>query len=123
MYVLGTMFIVSGSAAALFASLSYVLVMRGNAAALTYGRMGVRVTLGAALLTVMLLVYVFLTRRYDITYVYSYSSNERDLRYRVVALWASPARLLSGRSGACSSLKSLSSARAVPSPTRSAYSC
>ena len=88
MYVLGTILIVSGSVASLLASVSYVMATRDNAAALTYGRMGVRVALGAALLAVALLIYAFVARRYDITYVYSYSSNELNLRYRVAAMWA-----------------------------------
>jgi hypothetical protein len=46
MYLLGTIFIVSGVAAAFSASVSYALVTRGNGAALAYGRLGTRATSG-----------------------------------------------------------------------------
>ena len=76
MYLLGTIFIVSGIAAALLATVSYVLVIRGNTAALVYGRLGTNAALGAVLLVVALLVAVFVARRYDIKYVHDYSSTE-----------------------------------------------
>ena len=88
MYLLGTIFIVSGIAAALLATVCYVLVIRGNTAALTYGRLGTRAALGAVLLVVTLLVAVFVARRYDIKYVYDYSSSDLEFRFRVASLWA-----------------------------------
>ena len=88
MYLLGTIFIVSGIVAALLATVSYALVIRGNAAALAYGRLGTHSALGAVLLVVALLVAVFVARRYDIKYVYDYSSADLEFRFRVASLWA-----------------------------------
>ena len=88
MYLLGTILIVSGIVAALLASLSYGLVTRGNTAALAYGRFGTRAALGAVLLVVALIVYLFVMRRYDIKYVYDYSSADLEFRFRVASLWA-----------------------------------
>ena len=88
MYLLGTIFIVSGIVAALFAAVCYVLVIRGNSTALVYGRLGTRAALGAVLLVVALLVAVFVARRYDIKYVYDYSSADLEFRFRVASLWA-----------------------------------
>jgi cytochrome c-type biogenesis protein CcmF len=88
MYLLGTILIVSGIVAALLASVSYVLVTRGHSAALNYGRFGTRAALCAVLLVVALIVYLFVARRYDIKYVYDYSSAELEFRFRVASLWA-----------------------------------
>ena len=88
MYLLGTIFIVSGIVAAILATASYVLAIRGNTAALAYGRLGTRAALGAVLLVVALLVAVFVARRYDIKYVYDYSSSDLEFRFRVASLWA-----------------------------------
>ncbi len=88
MYLLGTILIISGIAAAMLASVSYALVPNGHAAALAYGRFGTRAALGAVLLVVALIVYLFLMRRYDIKYVYDYSSADLELRFRVAAMWA-----------------------------------
>src|SRR5262245_20643590 len=88
MYLLGTIFIVTGIAMALLAAVSYALVPRGNFGALAYGRFGTRAALGAVLLVVALLTYLFVAQRYDIKYVYDYSSSNLELRYRIAAIWA-----------------------------------
>ncbi|MEP7190156.1 MAG: cytochrome c biogenesis protein CcsA, partial [Roseiflexaceae bacterium] len=88
MYLLGTILIISGIAAALLASVSYALVPRGNVAALAYGRFGTRAALGAVLLVVALIFYLFIMRRYDIKYVYDYSSADLEFRFRIAAMWA-----------------------------------
>ncbi len=88
MYLLGTILIISGIAAALLASISYVLVTRGNVAALAYGRLGTRAALGAVLLVVLLLTTLFLMQRYDVKYVYDYSSSELEFGFRVASMWA-----------------------------------
>ncbi len=88
MYLLGTILIVSGLAAAALAAASYTLVTRGTLAALAYGRLGTRLALVAVLLVVALLTYLFIIQRYDIRYVYDYSSSDLELRYRVAAIWA-----------------------------------
>jgi cytochrome c-type biogenesis protein CcmF len=88
MYLLGTILIISGIAAALLASTSYVLVTRGNVAALAYGRIGTRAALGAVLLVILLLTTLFLAQRYDVKYVYDYSSSDLELGFRVASMWA-----------------------------------
>src|SRR5256885_14591070 len=88
MYLLGTILIVGGIVAALLAATSYALVTRGHGAALTYGRLGTRAALGAVLLIVLLLTALFLAQRYDIKYVYDYSSKDLETPFRVAAIWA-----------------------------------
>jgi cytochrome c-type biogenesis protein CcmF len=88
MYLLGTIIILSGIAAALVATVGYGLVTRGNTAALAYGRIGTRVSFGAVALVVVLLSYLFVAQRYDIKYVYDYSSKELEFGFRVAAMWA-----------------------------------
>jgi cytochrome c-type biogenesis protein CcmF len=88
MYLPGTMLIVSAIAAALMAAVGYALVARGHVAALPYGRIGTRLALVAVLLVVVLLNYLFVTQRYDIDYVYNYSSRDLEPHFRVAAVWA-----------------------------------
>jgi cytochrome c-type biogenesis protein CcmF len=88
MYLLGTLIILVGIASAAFASVSYWLVTRGNTVALGYGRIGTRTALGAVLSVVLLLAYLFVSQRYDIKYVYDYSSKELEFAFRVAAMWA-----------------------------------
>ncbi|MEN9935487.1 MAG: hypothetical protein RLZZ387_2066 [Chloroflexota bacterium] len=88
MYLLGTILIACAIAAAILAAVSYALVPRGNTAALTYGRVGTRAALVAVLLVVGLLNYLFVAQRYDIQYVYDYSSKELEPHFRVAAVWA-----------------------------------
>lgn len=88
MYLLGTLIVLVGIAAAALSAGSYALVVRGNTAALEYGRIGTRVALGAVLLVIVLLAYLFVNQRYDIDYVYNYSSRELELAFRIAALWA-----------------------------------
>src|SRR5262245_52032412 len=88
MYLLGTILIVSGIAAALLATVSYALVVRGNIAALALGRLGTRAAFGAVLLVVLLLMALFLAQRYDVKYVYDYSSSDLETAFRVAAVWA-----------------------------------
>ena len=88
MYLLGTVLIVSGIVAAALASVSYALVPRGNSAALAYGRLGTRAALVAVLAIVALIVLLFLFRRYDVQYVYDYSSADLEFGFRIAAMWA-----------------------------------
>lgn len=88
MYLLGTLLIVSAIAMAAMATIGYALVPRGNLAALSYGRMGTRLSLLAVVLVVLLLNYLFINQRYDIDYVYNYSSKELEPYFRVAAVWA-----------------------------------
>jgi cytochrome c-type biogenesis protein CcmF len=88
MYLFGTMLIVTSLAVALLAAVSYTLVIRGNYAALPYGRSGVYGTLVSVVATVALLMLLFVARRYDIQYVNDYSSNDLEFRYRIASFWA-----------------------------------
>ena len=88
MYLLGTILIMSGIIMAAMAAVSYALVPRGHTAMLAYGRFGTRAALVTVLLVIGLLSYLFVTQRYDIKYVYDYSSKDLEFRYRIAALWA-----------------------------------
>ncbi len=88
MYLFGTLLIVAGVAAAILATIGYGLVPFGNQQGLLYGRIGTRAALVAVLLVVGLLNYLFVAQRYDIDYVYNYSSIELEPHFRVAAVWA-----------------------------------
>src|SRR4029453_6535120 len=88
MYLLGTILIVGGIVAALLATASYALVVRGSGTALAYGRLGTRAAFGAVLLIFLLLITLFLAQRYDVKYVYDYSSSDLEGPFRVAAVWA-----------------------------------
>ncbi|MBK9945187.1 MAG: cytochrome c biogenesis protein CcsA [Kouleothrix sp.] len=88
MYLLGTILIMSGIVAASVATVGYALVPGGNTAALAYGRIGTRAAFGAVLAVAALIMYLFLARRYDIQYVYDYSSADLEFGFRIAAMWA-----------------------------------
>lgn len=88
MYLFGTVIIMLGIAAAVIAAVSYTLVIRGHTGALAYGRWGTRGALVAVVGVIVLLSYLFVNQRYDVKYVYDYSSQELEFAYRVAALWA-----------------------------------
>lgn len=88
MYLLGTFLIVTAIAMALLATVSYVLVIRGNRPALMYGRFGVYAALGAVVMAWTLMLTLFLARRFDIEYVNSYSSRDLDFFFTIAASWA-----------------------------------
>jgi cytochrome c-type biogenesis protein CcmF len=88
MYFFGTILILSGIAAALLATVSYGLVLRGNQAALSYGRIGTRAAFGLVVVIVLLLAFLFVNERYDIRYVHDYSDRSLEFGFRVAALWA-----------------------------------
>jgi cytochrome c-type biogenesis protein CcmF len=88
MYTLGTFLIVTSLAMALLAIGSYGMVIRGNRLGLLYGRFGVFGTLGALLMAWTLLITLFLAHRFDIEYVYNYSSRDLEFFFTVAASWA-----------------------------------
>ncbi|MBO9335895.1 MAG: cytochrome c biogenesis protein CcsA [Roseiflexus sp.] len=88
MYLLGTTLIIAGLASALLATAGYALTPRGHLVGLAFGRVGVRMTLVAVLAIVALLNYLFIAQRYDIDYVYNYTSRDLDPAFRVAAVWA-----------------------------------
>lgn len=88
MYIFGTSLIVLAIVSAAVASITYALVTRGNTAMLRWGRGATRSALLFTLGSAALLTALFVLQRYDIQYVFSYSSSDLEFRYRVAALWA-----------------------------------
>ncbi len=88
MYLIGTTLLVMGIAMAALACVSYILVARGNQAALPYGRAGVYGMLAAVVGAWLLLMVLFLTRRFDFAYVTNYSSSDLDTFFTIAAIWA-----------------------------------
>ncbi len=87
-YFFGTVLIVATIAMAAMASISYLLVPLGRPNALAYGRWGTRLTLVGVLTVVTVLNYLFISQRYDVEYVYNYSSSDLEPYFRVAAVWA-----------------------------------
>ncbi len=88
MFLFGTILIVAGFVLALLAIGSYILVIRGHHAALDYGRAGVYGSLAAVCTAWVLLVALFLARRFDIDYVNNYSSANLGTFFTIAASWA-----------------------------------
>lgn len=89
MYLFGTVLIVAGVALALLSVCSYVLVItRGSQTALNYGRVGVYGAFAAMSMIWVLLVSLFLARRFDIEYVSNYSSLDLNTFFTIAASWA-----------------------------------
>lgn len=72
----------------LLALISYGLVLRGQRAALSYARFGVYAALAGVIMSWTLLVTVFLARRFDLDYVYNYSSRDLEFFFTIAATWA-----------------------------------
>ena len=87
-YFFGTLLIVATIAAAAMASIGYLLVPLGRPQALVYGRIGTRLTMVGVVAVVVMLNYLFVAQRYDVEYVYNYSSQELESYFRVAAVWA-----------------------------------
>ncbi|HZB95443.1 MAG TPA: hypothetical protein VE268_05760, partial [Herpetosiphonaceae bacterium] len=85
MYYVGSALIVSAIVAAVASVVSYILVIYGRPGLLRWGRVGVFATLGLALASAGLILLLFLLQRYDVNYVYDYSSRDLELRYRIAA--------------------------------------
>jgi cytochrome c-type biogenesis protein CcmF len=87
-YFFGTLLIVATVAMAAMATIGYLVVPFGRLQGLTYGRIGTRLTLVGVVSVVVLLNYLFVAQRYDVEYVYNYSSQELEPYFRVAAVWA-----------------------------------
>lgn len=87
-HLVGTILIVSSAVLALMAGISYILTIRGNRAARTYARVGVFGSLFIVAAIWLLLVALFLTRRFDVEYVYTYSSSNLNTFLTIAATWA-----------------------------------
>ncbi|NJN16087.1 MAG: cytochrome c biogenesis protein CcsA [Oscillochloris sp.] len=88
MYLLGTFLLITAIAMALLAVVGYVMVIRGSGIALMYGRFGTFASLGVITMTWVLLITLFLARRFDIEYVNGYSSRDLDFFFTIAASWA-----------------------------------
>ena len=88
LFIIGTLLLVASLVAAATAAVSYGLLIRGQRAALRWGRWGVRVALGAMVTAAVLLLALFFYGRYEFSYVYNYSSSDLETRYKLSALWA-----------------------------------
>ncbi len=87
-HLLGTLLIVAGIATSLLAAGGYALTIRGNRTALTYGRVGVFGALATASAVWLILLWLFLSHRFDIEYVSQYSDRSLSTFYLVAATWA-----------------------------------
>jgi cytochrome c-type biogenesis protein CcmF len=87
-YLLGTSLIVLAIASAVASAVCYAFVVQGRTALLRWGRLGVWGALLSAGAAAVLLFVLFLLQRYDIRYVYDYSSTDLELRFRLAAVWA-----------------------------------
>ena len=88
MLTLGVTLIALAIASALLSSVSYARVIRGQASLMRVGRISAVAALGWAAASAVLLVVLFVTERYDVRYVYDYSSAELEMHYRVASIWA-----------------------------------
>jgi len=88
MYWIGTGIIAVAILMAACSALSYGLVIQGRVALLPWARAAVYATLGAAFASAALILALFVLQRYDIRYVYDYSSRDLELHYRIAAVWA-----------------------------------
>ena len=88
MYYFGTGLIFGAIVLALLSSLCFVLVTRGATRWLRWGRWTLWGTLALAGGSAALILTLFLLQRYDVRYVYDYSSRDLELRYRIAATWA-----------------------------------
>lgn len=88
MYLFGTFLLMASLGMTLLAAISYGLVLRGQRAALSYARFGVYAALAGVLMSWTLLITVFLARRFDLDYVYNYSSRDLEFFFTIAASWA-----------------------------------
>lgn len=88
LYLFGTMFIVASVVLALMAGVSYLLTIRLGHAALGYARVGVYGSFVAVSALWLLLVALFLSHRFDINYVFMYSSTDLNVFFTIAASWA-----------------------------------
>ncbi len=88
MYYFGTSLIVAAIALSIASSVLFIQVIRGRTSLLRWGRLAVYGTLLFAASSAVLILAMFLLQRYDIRYVYDYSSADLELRYRIAATWA-----------------------------------
>ncbi len=87
MYLFGTILILAGATLALLSSISYALTIAGKRGALIYGRVGVYGSLFVVSGAWLMLVGLFLGRRFDFDYVFHYSDSSLNVFYTIAATW------------------------------------
>ena len=85
---LGPLLLVAGLLAAMAGAIASLRVIQGRRAALSWARAMAYAALVCASLASALLLFFILRQRYDIAYVYQYSSRDLALFYRISAFWA-----------------------------------
>ncbi len=80
--------LVAAVALSLLAVVGYGLVIRGNNAALAYGRAGIYGMAAAVFAAWIALFYIFIANRFEFEYVTNYSSTDLDLFFTIAASWA-----------------------------------
>jgi cytochrome c-type biogenesis protein CcmF len=88
LYLFGTMFVVASFVLSLMAGVSYLLTLKLGHRALGYGRVGVYGSFVTVSALWLLLVALFLARRFDINYVFMYSSTDLNVFFTIAASWA-----------------------------------
>lgn len=86
--ILGTILLAAGFIAALAGAIFFFQVIQGNRSVLNWARVMAYAALVCALLASVLLLSLILARRYDIAYVYQYTSEDLPFSYRLSAFWA-----------------------------------
>src|SRR3712207_5644649 len=88
MYYLGSSLIIGAIVSALLSAGAFVAVVRGRSGLLKWGRRGVFVTMALTFGSAALILALFVLQRYDVRYVYDYTSKDLELRYRIAAVLA-----------------------------------
>lgn len=84
----GTALLVTGFVAAVAGAMAAFLVIRGDRDALRWSRLAGYAHLAIAGLAALLLLGMILGQRYDVAYVYQYTSRDLNIFYRLSAFWA-----------------------------------
>ncbi len=88
--ILGTLLLAVAFLAALGGAAAAASVIRGFRAGLSWMRLLAYAALACAALSSLLLLGLILAQRYDVSYVYQYTSRDLALGYRLAAFWAGP---------------------------------
>lgn len=84
----GPVFVVLALLAAMGGAVAAFLVIRGDRASLAWMRWLTYISLGFTAGAALLLLALILTQRYDIAYIYQYTSQDLPFGYRLSAFWA-----------------------------------
>ncbi|MBA3945277.1 MAG: cytochrome c biogenesis protein CcsA [Herpetosiphonaceae bacterium] len=87
-HLVGPGLVIGAILAAVSSAVMYIRVTCGHTLSLPWARRGVYLATTLACTSAVLLLTLFLLHRYDIRYVYDYSSEDLELRFRIAAIWA-----------------------------------